>query len=100
MSIAHKAIEFILSTGCAGYSGCSPTKQVDQAAPTTKSLPGAAGAPSPIKPAHTTEGFHPYHFRLKGDKGGGVYLSPAETLDVARAELERRYGKDLLLVSK
>ncbi len=100
MSIAHKAIEFILSTGCTGYSGCTPTKQVDQAAPTTKSLPGAAGAPSPIKPAHTTEGFHPYRFRLKGDKGGGVYLSPAKTLDVARAELERCYGKDLLLVSK
>ncbi len=100
MSIAQKAIEFILSTGGTGYSGCTPAKQVNQAAPTTKSLPGAAGARSPIKPVHTTEGFHPYRFRLKGDKGGGVYLSPAKTLDAARDELERCYGTDLLLVSK
>ena len=100
MSIALKTIEFILSTGGTGYSGCTPAKQVNKAAPTTKSLPGAPGALPPIKPDHTTERRYPYRFRLKENKGSGTYITPAKTLDEARAELERRYGKDLLLVSK
>ncbi len=41
-----------------------------------------------------------YAYRFKLRNGGGTYLTPAETLDVARAELERCYGKDLLLVSE
>ena len=41
-----------------------------------------------------------YAYRFKLRDGGGTYLTPAETLDVARAELERCYGKDLLLVSE
>ncbi len=45
-------------------------------------------------------GLHPYRYRLKNDKGGGTYLTPAATLEEARDELERRYGKDLLLVSE
>ncbi len=43
-------------------------------------------------------GLYAYRFKLRN--GGGTYLTPAETLDVARAELERCYGKDLLLVSE
>ena len=41
-----------------------------------------------------------YAYRFKLRNGGGTYLTPAETLDVARAELERCYGKGLLLVSE
>ena len=51
------------------------------------------------KPTEASQnGRYPYRFKLRG--GGGTYLTPAETLEVARAELERCYGKDLLLVSK
>ncbi len=48
--------------------------------------------------APKTDRLYPYRFKLRN--GGGTYLTPAETLDVARAELERCYGKDLLLVSE
>ncbi len=48
--------------------------------------------------APRTDRLYPYRFKLRN--GGGTYLTPAETLDVARAELERCYGKDLLLVSE
>ena len=51
-----------------------------------------------INESNELNGQYVYRFKLRG--GGGTYLTPAETLDVARAELERCYGKDLLLVSK
>ncbi len=51
-----------------------------------------------IKELNELSGQYVYRFKLRD--GGGTYLTPAETLDVARAELERCYGKDLLLVSK
>lgn len=41
-----------------------------------------------------------YAYRFKFRDGGGTYITAANTLDAARAELERCYGKDLLLVSK
>ncbi len=51
-----------------------------------------------INEINELNGQYVYRFKLRG--GGGTYLTPAETLDVARAELERCYGKDLLLVSE
>ncbi len=41
-----------------------------------------------------------YAYRFKLRNGGGTYLTPATTLEDAKDELERCYGKDLLLVSK
>ena len=51
-----------------------------------------------INESNELNGQYAYRFKLRS--GGGTYLTPAKTLDVARAELERCYGKDLLLVSK
>ena len=45
-------------------------------------------------------GLHPYHYRLKNDKGGGTYLTPAATLEEARAELLRRWPDELLMVTR
>ncbi len=42
----------------------------------------------------------PYRFRLKNGKGGGIYLTPAATLEEARAELLRRWPDELLVVTK
>ena len=44
------------------------------------------------------ERLYPYRFKLRD--GGGIYLTSATTLEDARAELERCYGKDLLLMSE
>ncbi len=44
------------------------------------------------------ESLYPYRFKLRD--GGGTYLTPAKTLGAAKAELEGRYGKDLLLVAE
>ncbi len=43
------------------------------------------------------DGRYPYRFKLRD--GGGTYLTPAKTLGEAKAELQRRYGEDLLLVT-
>jgi len=45
-------------------------------------------------------GLHPYHYRLKNDKGGGTYLTPAATLEEARAELLRQWPDELLMVTR
>ncbi len=42
------------------------------------------------------ERLYPYRFKLRD--GGGTYLTPAKALREAKAELELRYGTDLLLV--
>ena len=45
-------------------------------------------------------GLHPYHYRLKNDKGGGTYLTPAATLEEARAELLCRWPDELVMVTR
>ena len=50
--------------------------------------------------AAVSTGLHPYHYRLKNDKGGGTYLTPAATLEEARAELLRRWPDELLMVTR
>ncbi len=46
MSIARKAIEFILSTGFNGRSGFAPTREVRKDEPTTNTLLGSPGSAS------------------------------------------------------
>ena len=45
-------------------------------------------------------GLQPYRYRLKNGKGGGTYLTPAATLEEARAELLRRWPDELLAVTR
>jgi hypothetical protein len=40
-----------------------------------------------------------YHFVLRGDEGGGIYLTEESDLDAARNQLLKRYGDRLLLVT-
>ncbi len=63
------------------------------AADTTRTSP-AQQAPTP-KPR-----LHPYCFRLKDDRGGGVYLTPAPNRDAAQAELRSHWPNDLVVVAK
>jgi hypothetical protein len=41
-----------------------------------------------------------YAFRLKNNEGGGMYITHASDLEVARRDLMKRYGDRLLLVGK
>ncbi len=45
----------------------------------------------------TGQTLYVYRFRLRADKDGGTYLTPAKTLDAARAELLRRWPDELLV---
>ena len=69
----------------------------DQVLAQIRSSHGSRGY-NEINELNELSGQYVYRFKLRD--GGGTYLTPAKTLDAARAELERRYGKDLLLVSK
>ena len=48
----------------------------------------------------TGQTLYVYRFRLRADKDGGTYLTPAKTLDAARAELLRRWPDELLVVTR
>ncbi len=52
------------------------------------------------RPAEAVMRLHPYRYRLKNGKGGGTYLTPAATLEKARAELLRRWPDELLAVTR
>ncbi len=52
------------------------------------------------RPAEAVMRLHPYRYRIKDGKGGGTYLTPAATLEEARAELLRRWPDEFLVVTK
>lgn len=42
---------------------------------------------------------HAYRYVLRGNEGGGIYISDELNLDTARRDLMKRYGDRLLLVA-
>ncbi len=97
MSIVAETIEFLLSAGQTGQTWQVPCQTREKIIPHKGAHTGHTRHGS-IKNGVTSEDLYPYRFKLRD--GGGTYLTPATTLEEARDELERRYGKDLLLVSK
>ncbi len=128
MSIFAETINFLLSTGNSGNIGNEPGKteeKAQKAVPILGKRTGnngnnpqkiqvsenfnsdGAGLSDTLVTAYegvtnpkVSTGLHPYHYRLKNDKGGGTYLTPAATHEEARAELLRRWPDELLMVTR
>ena len=66
-------------------------------------LRGLGGTPltpfQEIKNTETLKFCHAYQFVLRGNEGGGTYLTDESDLDAARYQLLKRYGDWLLLVT-
>ena len=64
------------------------------------SLVSTGGPPfQEIKNTETLKLCHAYQFVLRGNEGGGTYLTDESDLDAARYQLLKRYGDRLLLVT-